>query len=66
MQYLFIILLAIVIGVVVWWFISRRGKSPKNKRPRIYGQTCPRCHSEDIHYAGYADRKECGKCGKIF
>ena len=65
MQYLAIIPVVIVIGIVVW-LILRRRKSSKGKRPRLYGQTCPRCHGQDIYYAGYADRKECGKCGKIF
>jgi hypothetical protein len=63
MPWLIITLIIIAIIVLVVW-LSR--KLSQNTRPEIYGQTCPQCGSKKARWAGYADRKECAKCGKIF
>ena len=61
-----ILIAVIVVGVLAWILWQRRADSRRSSRPKIRGQTCPSCRSDDIHWAGYADRKECAKCGKIF
>jgi ribosomal protein S27AE len=57
-----VLLLMVIIGLIAWF--SRRPSG--NTRRKIHGQICPKCGSKDISWAGYADRKECAKCGKIF
>ena len=59
------LLLLILIGVVVL-IIWLSGRSSRKNNSRIPGQICPKCGSEDVRWAGYSDRKECAKCGKIF
>jgi len=61
------ILLAVIVVVVLIWILwRRRSGSSGDTKPRIHGQRCYSCGSDEVHWAGYADRKECGKCGKIF
>ena len=49
-----------------------RGKYPgrpiyAERRPEHVDKiSCPRCGSHSVRSAGYADRFECKKCGKIF
>lgn len=59
---IFVIIVIVILGVVIW--ISRR--PPSDGRQEIHGQVCPKCGSKHVRWAGYADRKECAKCGKIF
>ena len=55
------------IGIGSWILWSRRANSSDDdERPRIVGQTCPDCRSDEIYLAGYSDRKECGECGRVF
>jgi ribosomal protein S27AE len=60
-----IIVLIILAGMGAWYLISRK-RANRITRPRVYNQKCPNCGSTEIYSAGYSDRKECGKCGKIF
>ncbi len=62
LSWLIILLVIVVIGVIVWF--SRRPS--RSERTKIRGQTCHKCGSSDVRWAGYSDRKECAKCGKIF
>jgi ribosomal protein S27AE len=64
-EILWLILGLIIVGVVIGVIVSRT-KSSRASRHRIHGITCPRCGSSNIYWAGYSDRKECGKCGHIF
>jgi hypothetical protein len=59
-----IILGLVAVGVVIWLVV--RSARPSRSRHRIEGATCPKCGSNKVFWAGYSDRKECGKCGKIF
>jgi ribosomal protein S27AE len=52
------------IGLVVWLII--RNARPSRSRNRIQNAICPKCGSSNVFWAGYSDRKECTKCGKIF
>ncbi|HEX7364222.1 MAG TPA: hypothetical protein VF366_03540 [Dehalococcoidia bacterium] len=61
---IWIILGLIAVGAGIWLIV--RSARPSRKRQRIHGVTCPKCDSDKVYWAGYADRKECGKCGKIF
>ena len=47
---------------------AREGVNPSYKPPptTVTGITCPRCGSDQIKGAGYGDRLECKKCGKVF
>ena len=59
------VIVIILVALLLWFLLSRRRNSKIN-RPRIYNQKCPHCGSDKVYSAGYSDRKECGKCGKIF
>jgi ribosomal protein S27AE len=59
-----ILLGLVAIGVAVWLII--RNVRPSGSRHRIQGATCPKCGSDKVFWAGYSDRRECAKCGKIF
>jgi ribosomal protein S27AE len=63
---LWILLALVVVGVDIWLIRSKTAKSSDRHRAKIGGQTCPNCGSDEVYWAGYSDRKECGKCGKIF
>jgi ribosomal protein S27AE len=56
----------IIIFALLLWFLLARKRVNRISRPRVYNQKCPHCNSDEIYTAGYGDRKECGKCGKIF
>jgi len=47
---------------------TREGVNPSYKPPptTVSGITCPECGSDQIKDAGYGNRFECKKCGKIF
>jgi branched-chain amino acid transport system ATP-binding protein len=54
---------------VISAYLGEKAKSsaePSGRKQRISGATCPKCGSKEIFSAGYSDRKECSKCGKIF
>ncbi len=54
---------------VISAYLGEKAKSsaePSGQKQRISGATCPKCGSKEIFSAGYSDRKECSKCGKIF
>jgi hypothetical protein len=63
MEWLIILLIVAGIIVLVAWLT---GKLSRSSRPELPGQICPKCGSKKVRWAGYADRKECAKCGKIF
>jgi len=49
----------------------KEGVNPTYKPPpppptTVTGLTCPNCGSNQIGRAGYGDRFECKKCGKVF
>jgi len=48
--------------------IQREGVNPSYKPPSkiVIRLTCPKCNSDKIKPAGYADRFECEACGNIF
>jgi hypothetical protein len=61
-----ILCMAILATVIFMIFVKRPGPFFAHLfRQRIRGQVCHECQSTDIYWAGYADRKECGRCGKI-
>jgi len=48
--------------------IIKEGVNPSYKPPptTVTGLTCPVCSSDRIGSAGYDNRFECKKCGKVF
>ena len=57
-------IIAFIVSIAI--LASRGPGNSSAHREIIRGHPCPYCHSDKVQWAGYADRKECRKCGKIF